>query len=75
MDLNTCRQAGMGIGSIPWTAMREWEKAHCLDEDEIELLEHCIRHMDGVFLKHHKEESERKQKQARGNQPGRRGRR
>lgn len=60
-ELGTCRQVGMGLGPIPFTAIAEYFRLF-LGDDETEFEEFCwvIRMMDRIFLKHAQEKSAEK---------------
>lgn len=47
-ELSTCRQIGMGVGPIPWTAIVQYQDRHNLKE-ELGFLE-LIRDMDLVYI-------------------------
>ncbi len=59
--LSTCRNMGMGVGPIPWTAIDSWAVRHGYDSDEIEYetFIFLICEMDSVFLEYVKEENEK----------------
>lgn len=51
-DLNSCRQNGMGVGQIPWTAVQDYcEHLGLSDEQTADMHSH-IRDMDQAFLKY-----------------------
>jgi hypothetical protein len=52
LELTTCRQFGMGIGPIPWTATQKYAEANRLNQDEAWLLHKTIHRMDEVFIEH-----------------------
>lgn len=49
-DLATCRPVGLGAGAIPWTAIRDYAIAFAFDEEQTEILFHCVRLMDNAYL-------------------------
>lgn len=49
-DLNTCRQAGMGIGPIPWLAVEAYCDRLGLDDEAREDMHALVRAMDDAFL-------------------------
>lgn len=49
--LTSCRQIGMGEGTIPWTAINAYADRHELDETTRTELEFHIRMMDAEYLK------------------------
>jgi hypothetical protein len=50
LDLSTCRQLGMEVGPIPWTAIHDYADRKYLSSDEREELEYVIRYVDTVYL-------------------------
>ena len=55
IELSTCRQIGMALGKIPWTAMREYVEAHGYCGEEAYVLRAVVRHLDELFLKSQEE--------------------
>ena len=55
-DCTTCRQVGMGLGPIPWTAVREWCTAARLSEIESDEVWFVVTRIDEAFLKHSAEQ-------------------
>jgi len=53
--LSSCRQSGMGIGPIPWTAIQRYAEVHGFDEEETWLVHGVTRHLDDIFIRHHNE--------------------
>lgn len=51
-ELSACRQSGMGIGAIPWTALDRWAERYGLTEEEFERLAIYIRMMDAEYIKY-----------------------
>jgi hypothetical protein len=50
-ELNTCRPTGWTLGSIPWTAIHDYAKAHGMKYgEEFEDFSYLIRAMDRAFL-------------------------
>lgn len=49
MDLNTCRDYGMGAGPIPWIAVHEYARRYGLDDEQFEALQHHIVSMDRTY--------------------------
>ena len=49
-DLNTCRQTGMGVGPIPWTAIQEYCDLIDGSDDFKRDLHYHIRRLDHAFL-------------------------
>ena len=58
LDLSTCRPTGMGMGPIPWSAIRDYAVTFDFDEDQHEDLYHFIRVMDNAFIEHHRNKKE-----------------
>jgi hypothetical protein len=52
INLNTCRQIGMSVGPIPWSAVEQYVVSHRLSDDEAYVLHMSIREMDSVYLEH-----------------------
>lgn len=51
-DLGSCRQVGMAVGPIPWTAINEYGKVYGFTEEQVRLCTWYIRELDTVYLKH-----------------------
>jgi len=51
-DLSTCRVSGMGVGSIPWTAMIQYASWYGLEKDVTEAFVDIMRAMDNAFIKY-----------------------
>jgi hypothetical protein len=49
-ELETCRDFGMGIGPIPWTAIVAWAEVVGLDRDATWKLTQVIRKLDNDYL-------------------------
>jgi hypothetical protein len=60
LDLNTCRQNGMGVGSIPWTAVQKYAEVMRFDDEETWVLHGVIKHLDELFIKHHTDKQNQK---------------
>lgn len=62
-ELSTCRQQGMGLGPIPWTAIDQYALRHGFEGDGFQYLVRMVRALDDVFLAHSrkkaKEEADR----------------
>lgn len=51
-ELTSCRQYGMGVGPIPWTAIKEWcEVNYTLDEPDFEYFSAVLRGLDAIYMK------------------------
>ena len=61
-ELSTCRDVGMGLGEIPWTAIIEYAEKERLDDDGTLLLRKVMRGMDTAYLKWHADEAEKERK-------------
>lgn len=54
MELSSCRSIGMGIGPIPWTAIRAYAAYLGLgDGEDFHRFQTLVRGMDAVYLDHH----------------------
>lgn len=49
-ELSTCRQIGMSLGPIPWTAIIEFAEFSGLDSEILPVFVLSIRAMDAVYL-------------------------
>lgn len=49
-ELSTCRNNGMGIGPIPFTAIVEYTKLGYVESEDFEEFLYCIRVMDKTLL-------------------------
>lgn len=49
--LSTCRQIGMGLGPIPWTAVEHYATAKRYDDEHRQKLHVHISAMDNAYLK------------------------
>lgn len=54
-DLDSERQQGLGLGRIPWLAMRQYAVHFELDDDQFDAMVYNIRAMDTAHLKRLKE--------------------
>lgn len=63
-DLSTCRQIGMSVGPIPYTAIIEYSRVHGFDYETSQLLLRYISEMDSAYLRYQykKVDSETKKK-------------
>lgn len=50
MQMDSCRQVGMSIGPIPWTAIEQYAKAMDLDDQQTARMHRLLRAMDRVYL-------------------------
>lgn len=57
-DLATCRPIGLGAGSIPWSAIRDYALTFEFDEEQEDDLFYFIRAMDNAFLQFYNKKSE-----------------
>ncbi|QBQ71183.1 tail chaperonin [Shewanella phage S0112] len=69
-DLNSCRQIGMGLGPIPWTAIIQYAEHYGLDQDVTEPFVDIVCTMDQAFLDYHNKsiEDNRRAQKLKGNQ-------
>ena len=58
--LSTCRAIGMGVGPIPWTAIRQYSEVQEHDENEWRVFEIVMVQMDSVYLTWQAEQQEEK---------------
>jgi len=61
-QLSTCRQVGLGVGPIPWTACYQYGLAHNLDCDMLVVFPRIMMRMDEAYLDWSAREMERKSK-------------
>jgi hypothetical protein len=61
VELSSCRQTGMGVGAIPWTAVQRYVEVMRYTSEEAWLAHGVVRHLDDVFIKHHAEQQKQKQ--------------
>jgi hypothetical protein len=61
-DLSTCRINGMGLGVIPWTAIKKYAEHYSLDFDITESLIDIIREMDSAYIDFQNKETEKNSK-------------
>jgi len=50
--LSTCRQIGMGIGPIPWTAVRQYAEDLGMEGISRDRLFTLVSEMDSVYIEH-----------------------
>ncbi len=58
-ELSTCRDFGQAIGPIPWTAMIDYGSRAGLGSGMMLVFTRVMRRLDGAYLEHHREESQR----------------
>lgn len=58
--LSTCRQIGMGVGPIPWTAIGVYADQEELDEEHRSDLYYFVERLDCEFLSWSAKKSEKK---------------
>lgn len=51
LDLNSCRQVGMGEGPIPWTAIAYYCRFFEMDEETTDDVMYMVRGLDNEYLK------------------------
>lgn len=71
--LGSCRQIGMGLGPIPWTATQRYAEVMRLSTDEAFLLHWVIPVVDAVLLEHQHQKTEKPRPKAAPSKGGRRG--
>ena len=52
-DLSTSRNQGMGIGRIPWTAIKDYGECFELSAEQMDDLFYFVRAMDNAYLEHY----------------------
>ena len=52
MELTTCRQVGMGVGPIPFTAIKEYALLYEISGIRFEVFNRLVRSLDREFLDH-----------------------
>lgn len=52
LELSSCRQMGMALGPIPWTAVNDYALYMDLDEDQHEDLHFFVRELDNEYVKY-----------------------
>jgi len=57
MDLNSCRQIGMGEGPIPWTDIYLYAQAYDIVEYEFDRFHHIMCSMDSAYLNERQKKS------------------
>ena len=60
LDLNSCRQLGMGVGPIPWMAVSDYAVAMGLSREQTEDLHHHMRAMDNAYSEYWSKKHEKK---------------
>ncbi len=58
-DLSTCRNSGMSIGPIPWTAIKKYTEHYGLEFDVAESLIDIIKEMDEAYMDYQNKETEK----------------
>jgi len=61
VDLSSCRVNGMGLGAIPWTAIRTYAKEY--EVVDFDFFYDVIRMTDEGYLQHIAEQQEQRQRQ------------
>lgn len=56
-ELSSCRPVGMGIGAIPWTAIREYAQQENFVGEDYEEFMYMIREMDNAWLEYQNEKA------------------
>ena len=54
-QLSTCRPVGMGLGSIPWTAIDRYAERN--DVEDFDEFLYMVRKMDDAYIEYHLEKS------------------
>jgi len=50
LDLVDCRQMGMALGPIPWTAVNDYCARYEIEGEQAEILHYHVKHLDAAFL-------------------------
>lgn len=58
MELTTCRSIGMGIGPIPFTAIKEYALLYGITKTHYEVFSKLIRGLDREFLDYNNRKQE-----------------
>jgi hypothetical protein len=65
LHLNSCRPAGFSLAPIPWTSVRDYARAHGIeDADELAELADLVTVLDRVFLEESRAKEEARQRPA-----------
>ena len=56
-ELDSCRQSGMGVGRIPWTAVQQYSEVNQFNEEETWMLHAVVHHLDSKFIEHHEQKA------------------
>ena len=59
-ELSTCRQSGMSMGPIPWSAVNEYAKRYNYSGEGFDYLVRMVRALDDTFLAYDRAETARK---------------
>lgn len=46
-------------GAIPWVCVAKWIEFHNYNDAEAQMLDHCVREMDTVYIQHYHEKTNR----------------
>lgn len=68
-DVGTCRQLGMAVGPIPWTAVAQWCAHYELDRDATQVVIGVVQYLDGRRAE--REAAQRELANMRGGKKGR----
>lgn len=66
-ELSTCRQTGMGVGPIPWTAVDSYARRNGFEGEGFDYLLRMVRALDDTFVAYTRAKQERES----ANGPGR----
>ena len=50
LELSTCRDVGMGLGPIPWTAMNAYAERYGLEDDDFAEFTWLLKRLDATYL-------------------------
>jgi len=63
-DLDTCREVGMGLGPIPWTAIIDYAREYELQKWHKDIFVSHIKKMDAAYRARKAEEAEKERQRA-----------
>lgn len=62
-ELSTCRNAGMSVGPIPWTAIDRYGQRYGFQGDGFDYLVRMVRALDDTFLAHSRKKAKEEEAQ------------
>lgn len=73
-ELSTCRDHGMGVGPIPWTAVDRYAERNGFEGDGFDYLLRMVRALDDAFLAHTRRKETEERARVEANRDARAGR-